>query len=786
MEPMPAQGGGAPNGKGKVPLKFPTTYRSQISASSYDGDGEKLQQLWQIIRRRGWIIGAIAAGAVIATAIYTLRQTHIYRGEFRLLVEPINREDKPSQLKEALGENRSQKSEFDYDTQIEVLQSQKILLPIISNINRNCRTNLDYNSLIQELKISRKDATKILLTSYQHPNTATIGCVLQELSQSYVDYSRQEKQATILQGIKFTETQIFQSRDKVGKLQAQLQAFRQKYNIVDPKAQAEQIAERLTNIESQRVESLVRLNEIRSLYRKLQAQLGTAPEKAIAFSALSESPRYQKLLDQLQEVEAQIADALATYKEDSPNVQALRDKQRNLSSLLSQEATRVVGKNIQPSATPRDESTSPSIIRSNLTQQLVESANQIEVLEVRIAGISQTQTALQRQLQQMPALARQYTDIERELAAANSSLNRFLEVKEKLQVEAAQKELPWQLLAAPVVSGKPVSPNLPGNVLLGAIAGVLLGLGVASILERLDNVFHSLDELKERTKLPILGIIPHEKNLTKIELEVKPPGWLSETIEDSRPDLSSPSPHNPYLDSAFLEAFCTLQANTNFACAETLLNSVVVSSAMPGDGKSTISYNLAQAAAAAGQRVLLVDADLRCPQLHEFLKLENQTGLSNFLVTETHFQQVLQTLPDWDSLYVMTAGDRLPSDPTRLLGSAKMHQLMQELESAFDLVIYDTPPILGLADGRLLVPHTAGLILVVKMGKTDRTTVKETIDLMKLSLANILGVVANGTRGRSSTSYYYDRYDSNPEKIERIEQAKRLLRKSLKKEDISS
>ncbi|PSB04101.1 GumC family protein [Merismopedia glauca] len=786
MEPTPAHQQGAQNGNGKVPPTLPIAYQPQIPESNQDGDDWDLQLLLQMLQRRGWVIGAIALSVVLAITLYTLKQVKIYQGEFQLLVEPINKDqDKLSQLTETLGEINTNKSGLDYDTQIEVLSSEKILLPIISKINSSCGASLQYDSLVETLKITRKEETKILLTSYQDPNPQTIDCVLKELSQGYISYSQQERQSTIFQGVKFVEEQLPEIRGRVDKLQAQLQAFRQRYNILDPQIQAEQLANRLTVIEGQRVESLVRLNEIRSLYSTLQAQLGVSPDKAIAFSALSESPRYQKLLDQLQDVEAQIASELARFNENSPTVQALRDKQRNLLPLLRQEATRVLGKNSSPPTTTaaKGNSTSPSAIRSNLSQQLVESANQIKVLEVRVAGINQAQVALQRQIQQMPLIARQYTDLQRELTVATESLNRFLGVKENLQIEAAQKELPWQLLAAPIVFNKPVSPNIPRNIVLGVIAGLLLGMGVALTLERLDNVFHSLDELKDRTRLPLLGTIPYDKDLAKGDLDGEPGGWLSQTLRDSTQDTKKRS--HRYHASPFLESFRSLQTNISFLGSDNPVNSVVISSATPGDGKSTVSCNLAQAAAAMGQRVLLVDADMRRPRVHEVLGLENQTGLSNLLATDIYSKQAMQVLPGWDNLHVITAGDPLPPDPTRLLGSHKMHQLMQELESEFDLVIYDTPPVLGLADGRLLVPHTAGLILVVKLGKTDRSAVKETLDLMRLSSANVLGVVANGTRGKANSAYYYDKYYTKPEKDTQIEQAKQLLQKSLKKDDSS-
>lgn len=789
MEPTPAHQPGAQNGNGKLPPTLPAAERVQIPAAIAEDDDWDLRQMLQVLKRRGWVIGAIAASVLGAATLYTLNQVRIYRGEFQLLVEPINQDrDTLSQLTGEIEQlNIGSKSGMDYDTQIQVLTSERILMPILSKINSNCGTDLDYDLLIEEksLQIERRDETKILDVSYEDPDAQKIACFLKELSQSYINYSQEQRQTTILQGVKFVDRQLPEIRGRVDKLQAQLQAFRQRYNILDPQIQAQQLAERLTSIEGQRVESLVRLNEVRSLYGSLQSQLGVSPDKAIALSALSQSPRYQKLLDRLQEIETQLALELTRFNENSPTVQALREKQSSLLPLLQQESDKIGGKNFQPPKTStQGDSTSPSSIRANLSQQLVESANEIKVLEVRVSGINQAQVALQQQIQQIPLIARQYTDLQRELTVATESLNRFLGVKENLQIEAAQKELPWQLLAEPFILDKPVSPKIPRNIALGLIAGLLLGVGVALILERLDNVFHSLEELKDRTRLPLLGTIPYNKDLVKTDGDKEPVGWLSQTLRDSDRDTTRRS--RRYHASPFLEAFRSLQTNIAFLGSDTPIRSIVISSATPGDGKSTNSCNLAQAAASMGERVLLIDADMRRPRVHEILELDNLKGLSNLLVTDTYPQEVMQLLPGWDNLYVITAGDPLPPDPTRLLGSQKMHQLMEEFESQFDLVIYDTPPVLGLADGRLLIPHTAGLVLVVKLGKTDRGVVKETLDLMKLSSGNLLGVVANGAKGKASTAYYYDKYYTKTDKDTQIEKAKQLLQKTLKKDDSSN
>ena len=190
------------------------------------------------------------------------------------------------------------------------------------------------------------------------------------------------------------------------------------------------------------------------------------------------------------------------------------------------------------------------------------------------------------------------------------------------------------------------------------------------------------------------------------------------------------------------------------------INSLIVSSSVPGDGKSTVAYNLAKIASTMGKRVLLVDTDLRRPQVHKLLEINNLWGLSNLISSNMDVKQVIQEIPTINNLSVVTSGP-IPPDPGRLLSSEKMRQLMEYFHQSFDLVIYDSPPILGLVDVRLIAPHTNGLIIVARMNQTDKSALLQVQDSLKTYPINVLGLVLNGDKSRSGRYYYgYYRYDS--------------------------
>jgi len=743
------------NGNGKQGSQLPLIYKNQLNDT--EQEDLNLRRLLTVIRRRALIVVSVASVVTAAVVFQTLRQTPIYEGRFQVLVEPVTAQSKLAKLTALAGADADPGASLDYETQIEVLRSTKLMSPIVAQINTTY-PDVSYDSLVRsnQLGISRLQETKILEVSYRDPDPKKVKFVLEQVAGGYLRYSLEEQQSSVIQGTRFVEGQLPVLRQRVDKLQTQLQVFRQQNNLLDPQTQAQDMSTRMSGVDQQRLETQVKLNETRTLYVNLQNQLGLAPSQAIASTALSEAPGYQNLLNQLQQVETKIAIELSRFTEESPSVQALRDQQRNLLPLLGQEARKVLGKNF---SSPSLEQTSPNSIRLGLTQQLVETTNQIRVLEVRYAAVSQAQAMLAQQVQQLPVIARQYTDLDRELRVATESLNRFLGVRETLQIEASQKALPWQLILPPKRPNFPIPLNTERNIVLGAIAGMLLGIGAALFAERLDNVFHTPDEIKDATRLPLIGVIPFNKQLKQIQ----PAAEIALKTSD-RTSRHNSSQAKWYNSSPFLESFRSLQTNLRFLGSDQPIHSIVISSTSPSDGKSTVSTNLAQAAAAMGQRVLLVDADMRRPQVHNVLGLENHEGLSDVISTEVNPKEVIQQLPMWEHLYVLTAG-QMPPDPTRLLSSKKMLSLMEEFKAEFDLIIYDTPPILGLADGRILSVHTDGIVVVVGLGRTDRSMLMEALDGLKISNAPILGVVANGVKSYTTSSYYFYQgyYNAKPE-----------------------
>lgn len=700
------------------PPSIPSNYA--LNSPENKADEWDLQQILAFVRRRAIVIGGVAIAISSTIWFITLSRQASYEGKFQLLVEPVTAETQLAQLTpDSQANTNSQEAGLDYSTQIQVLQSPKLIDPIIKQINTRY-PDISYYSLIPNLTLTRFQETKILEVRYQDSDPQKVKFILDLLARGYLKYSLQERQTNLSQGIQFVDSQQPMLQARVNGLQTQLQNFRQKYNFIDPSSKAEQLSEQLNTIKLQQLDTQKQLAETRSLYEIVQSQSGEP-------QVLNESPAYQKLVDQLRQLESQIDVELIRFQEDSPTIQALRQKREKLLPLVQQEARRV------------------------LLNKKLELENQISVLQVRANQLAKAESNLTQQIKQAPSLARQYADLQRELNIATESLNRFLEKRQSLEIETAQKEVPWELIVAPELP-EPIDTDVKRGLILGAIAGLLGGVGSGLLLEKLNKVFHSPDELKEVTKLPLLGMIPFHKHIQK-------PALVAKTAIETKQSGYNPVVHN--ISNAqdksyfpFLEAFRSLNINVRFLGSDTPINSFVISSALDAEGKSTVAAHLAQAAAAMGQKVLLVDADLRLPQIHSLFDLPNEPGLSNVISTNLPVLEAIQRSP-WDNLFVLTAG-YIPPDPTKLLSSKKLQNIMEQLRHKFDLVIYDTPPLLSLVDSNLVASHTDGIILVVLMDKTDRSVFMHALDRLKLSPTNVLGTVCNGLKNYNThTPYSY-------------------------------
>jgi capsular exopolysaccharide synthesis family protein len=393
------------------------------------------------------------------------------------------------------------------------------------------------------------------------------------------------------------------------------------------------------------------------------------------------------------------------------------------------------------------ESTNP-IMAADIANTLVEVfANQVQSLQT--TRYSSSEQSLQAQM----------TDIDNKIKIANNQLSSTTDQTESVRLETmianysqtyaglsqsyeqvrlaeAQTLSSVVQIEAAIVPIEPVRPRTLLNTAVAALVGMLLVCGLIIGVDLLNDTIKTPEEIVDKLGLPVLGVISHHKNNDGVP------------ITESQPL------------SPVTEAFRTLRTNVKYAGAslEKPLRSILITSAIPGEGKTEVLVNLGVVLAQNKLRVLLMDADLRRPALHRRLGLDNMVGLSQIFVhPELGMGYSLQPTRI-NGLSAMTSGDT-PPNPSELLGSQLMGTILEELKNMYDILLIDAPPALAVTDAAVMVPYVEGVLLVIKPGSTSKAPLSRLINQFHQLNANLLGVVLNDINLHSSSyGYYYKHY----------------------------
>jgi tyrosine-protein kinase len=330
---------------------------------------------------------------------------------------------------------------------------------------------------------------------------------------------------------------------------------------------------------------------------------------------------------------------------------------------------------------------------------------------------------------------------------------------ENLRVLEATQDGGFTLMKRAVTPGRPYTPQTTRNVVLAVVVGLVLGLGLAFLLEYLDKRIKDERTLEQVSGLPVLTSVPIVGGAWK---KAKQGRRSAEAVGFGEGG------------SPLLESFRTLRSSLQYFDVDDTLRTILITSGLPQEGKTVTTVNLGISLALSGKRVIVLEADLRRPVMHEYLNLENKVGLSSVLAGRSSVAGALQLVlmdpfipaqtrkeqgdPDpvrlRKNLYAVTSGP-LPPNPAELLGSARMAHTMSELKHLADYILIDTPPVLPVSDALTLARHADAVILSAKLRSTTRDEMEEVRELMDRAGIRVIGVVAEGVK--TKRSYYYKR-----------------------------
>ncbi len=369
----------------------------------------------------------------------------------------------------------------------------------------------------------------------------------------------------------------------------------------------------------------------------------------------------------------------------------------------------------------------------------LELKNEAASLQSQLTSLRQVKAEADNKFLNIPGLQQTFTELTRQVELKSEAYNYLLKRRQELAISEAEETAPWRILNKPFLPSKPISPNIVQGLVQALIAGGFLAVATAFMLQRLDQSIKKVEEIKQITKLPLLGVIPK--------------------VAEPRIDANIQTTKKAYsYYSSFTEGLRSLAMNLRYLMTdEGQIKTLAVTSSTSAEGKSTISHNLGIVLAELDQRVLIVDADLRKPKIHKLARINNEAGLSEVITQEQPWTDYLRQ-GSVKNLDIITAGATSPN-PIALLNSPKMKQLIQEWSAAYDYVIIDTPPIGVIADVKSLANEVDSLLFISGIQRSTRKGISNALDVLSSSQCHVAGIVANMVDPEFDY-YAYSYYDS--------------------------
>lgn len=694
-----------------------------------------IRSYWLVLKRRWLVVSGILFTSIALSGLAISLQRPTYQASGKLLFQ-ANRTSLLTGMGEKIGDLESVRREANpLSTQAEILQSRPILEAVIKKLDLRDKNGelLQPDSII--IKVEPLPGTDVLNVAYISREPKIAADVVNEIMRSYVDNNIQANRLEAISARKFIETQVPRAKTELDQTTEELRTFKASNQVINLEKETEETVKNIGDLDKQLNEAKGQLAEVASQQSELRTQIKIPSSEAVDRTSLSLIPGVQEALAELQKVQSQLATQQTLYTSNHPTIISLKQKEVALNNLLQQRASQSLGSNVK---------VSPNKLQlGQLKEQLVGESVRLQAqrlgLQNRVQTLSNLHAQFKRRAEVLPNLEKKQGDLERRLTVAQKTYETLLGRLQEIRVAENQT-----IGSARIVQNATVAPNparLRMMLLLGAggiFIGSLLGVAAAFLVDVIDKSIKTIKEAQDVFGYTLLGLIPKfDTNSASIE----------QTIEGASPRVVV----GTLPRSVIHEAYQMLQANLKFI-SHKKVRTIVITSSVPGEGKSEVSANLAAVIAQAGKRVLLVDGDMRNPSQHHLWGVMNLTGLSNVIVGQDRIRNCIQSITR--NLSVLTAGV-IPPNPQALLDSESMGALIQALSQHYDYIIFDTPPLAGTADAAVLGKVTDGVLVVVRPGVADSASALAAKTLLMRSEANVLGMVANCVNIKHEPDRYF-------------------------------
>lgn len=738
-----------------------TSMKMETKQYSEDFD---LQNYWLILKRRWLTAATVLAATVGLVGLATSMQRPSFEANGRLLVQS-NRTTSLTGVGEKVGTLESLKREGNpLDTQAVVVTSYPILQRVIDTLQlKNSKGRpMDPEELSKQLKVEAVPTTDILNLKYSDNDAEMAANVVNQIMKAYIDNNLKTNQEEANKAGRFIESQLPRAEAELQKASEELRLFRTQNQIVDLERESAANINSLSLLQDQLNQARSQLADVARQEQVVRDQLGLETGQAIDLASLSQSPGVQEALSQLQQVQTRLVTEQARFKSTTPQIQTLQQQEQDLNALLQSRVSEAVGASVQvaPGALQVGD------IKRKLAESLATLQSQKLGLEGRVGTLAGLQSSFRGRMAATPTLVKQQSELERKQDLAQKAYENLTSRLQEIQVARNQQVGNARVLQNALVPTQPTGRMRLILLAAGTMIGLLLGVAAAFFRDMMDKSLKTVKEAEAQYGYTMLGLVP------KFETS-DTPTIVSPSADDISPRvIAMTSPR-----SMIHEAYQMLQANLKFMSLDKKVKTIVISSAVPREGKSEVAANLAATMAQSGRKVLLVDADMRNPSQHHLWGIVNSVGLSNVVVDQSELRQAVK--PITNNLSILTAGV-MPPNPLAILDSEAMTTLLETIAKDYDYVLFDTPPLAGTADAAVLGKMADGVLITVRPGVADAGSIAAAKSLLDRSEPNILGLVANGVNVRyEPDSYFY--YTSPREQVSERGEGARSVRSLLTK-----
>jgi succinoglycan biosynthesis transport protein ExoP len=578
---------------------------------------------------------------------------------------------------------------------------------------------------VRESRLSVKE-TRLIDIFFKHSDPEIAAKIVNTIADTFVAANFERKSESSNSTADFLQRRIADLQAKIRQQEEELVNYAKSHEILSLDQSQNTVVERLAGLNRQLLEAEKERQDAEAAYRA-----ALAPGAA---EAISEQNNAKKFVDdaklKLAELKQKREELLVENTEEWPEVKEVNKQidelERQIKDAVSRSTT-VVVKNLETKF--NEAKAKEDALREAFNKQRGET-------------LTQNEAAIGYRIQQQ------------EIETNKGLLDNLLQRSKENDVAGAGTPNNIHVVDYSIAPDEPVSPRRLLGVVSAFILSLCFGVGLALFLEYLDDTVRSTDDVENLLRLPALAVIPSVESGTR-RRRLLPAVGASQGRNGGGGD-------NPELltkadaRSSLAEAYRQLRTSVLLSTAGRAPKTLLITSSVPSEGKTTTAVNTAISLAQTGAHVLVLDADMRRPRLHGIFETENRYGLSTILSSEIKDEEVFNMIHQHQAsgLYVLTSGP-IPPNPAELIGSEQMRHLLKILESSFTHIVVDSPPIASFTDGVLIASMVDGVLLVVHSGKSSRGIVRRSRQLLQDVGAKIFGVVLNNVNLRSQDSYYY-------------------------------